>query len=50
MLVETSSASKITTQGNPYIFRISPPSWVEAADGQAAYRRDDYAEAGSRPL
>ncbi|HZZ61007.1 MAG TPA: ABC transporter substrate-binding protein [Roseiarcus sp.] len=31
MLVETSSASKITTQGNPYIFRISPPSWVEAA-------------------
>lgn len=31
MLVETSSASKITKQGNPYIFRISPPSWVEAA-------------------
>ena len=31
MLVETSSASKITRQGNPYIFRISPPSWVEAA-------------------
>jgi branched-chain amino acid transport system substrate-binding protein len=30
MLVETSSAGKITTQGNPYIFRISPPSWVEA--------------------
>ncbi len=30
MLVETSSASKITRQGNPYIFRISPPSWVEA--------------------
>jgi branched-chain amino acid transport system substrate-binding protein len=31
MLVETSSSSKITRQGNPYIFRISPPSWVEAA-------------------
>jgi len=30
MLVETSSSSKITTQGNPYVFRISPPSWVEA--------------------
>lgn len=31
MLVETSSSGKITKQGNPYIFRISPPSWVEAA-------------------
>jgi branched-chain amino acid transport system substrate-binding protein len=30
MLVETSSSSKITTSGNPYIFRISPPSEVEA--------------------
>ncbi len=30
MLVETSSSTKITRQGNPYIFRISPPSWVEA--------------------
>jgi len=30
MLVETSSSSKITKQGNPWIFRISPPSWVEA--------------------
>lgn len=30
MLVETSSSSKITQQGNPYVFRISPPSWVEA--------------------
>src|ERR671930_2074316 len=29
MLVETSSAGKITTSGNPYIFRISPPSSVE---------------------
>ncbi len=31
MLVETSSSSKITTAGNPYIFRIAPPSEVEAA-------------------
>jgi branched-chain amino acid transport system substrate-binding protein len=30
MLVETSSAGKITTSGNPYVFRISPPSAVEA--------------------
>src|SRR5436189_4514893 len=31
MLVETSSSGKITTSGNPYIFRISPPSSVEAS-------------------
>ena len=30
MVVETSSSGKITTSGNPYIFRISPPSAVEA--------------------
>jgi branched-chain amino acid transport system substrate-binding protein len=30
MLVETSSSGKITISGNPYIFRISPPSAVEA--------------------
>ncbi len=30
MLVETSSSGKITTSGNPYIFRISPPSALEA--------------------
>lgn len=30
MLVETSSSGKITTSGNPYVFRISPPSVVEA--------------------
>ena len=30
MLVETSSAGRITTSGNPYIFRISPPSAIEA--------------------
>jgi branched-chain amino acid transport system substrate-binding protein len=32
MVVETSSSSKITTSGNPYIFRISPPSSVEAEE------------------
>src|ERR1700755_3108660 len=30
MLVETSSSGKITTSGNPYVFRISPPSSLEA--------------------
>lgn len=31
MLVETSSSGKITTSGNPHVFRISPPSAIEAA-------------------
>jgi branched-chain amino acid transport system substrate-binding protein len=30
MLVETSSSDKITTIGNPFVFRISPPSSIEA--------------------
>jgi branched-chain amino acid transport system substrate-binding protein len=30
MLVETSSSGKITTSGNPFIFRISPTSQMEA--------------------
>src|SRR6185369_16619916 len=30
MVVETSSSGKITTSGNPYIFRISPTSQMEA--------------------
>ena len=30
MVVETSSSGKITTSGNPYIFRISPTSEMEA--------------------
>lgn len=30
LLVETSSSGKITTSGNPYVFRISPPSAMEA--------------------
>jgi branched-chain amino acid transport system substrate-binding protein len=31
LLVETSSSIKITKQGNPWVFRISPPSEMEAA-------------------
>jgi branched-chain amino acid transport system substrate-binding protein len=30
MVVETSSSGKITTSGNPYVFRISPTSQMEA--------------------
>jgi branched-chain amino acid transport system substrate-binding protein len=30
MVVETSSSEKITTQGNPWVFRISPTSEMEA--------------------
>ncbi|HEX7128130.1 MAG TPA: ABC transporter substrate-binding protein, partial [Thermodesulfobacteriota bacterium] len=30
MVVETSSSGKITKQGNPYVFRISPTSEMEA--------------------
>jgi branched-chain amino acid transport system substrate-binding protein len=30
MIVETASSSKVTTSGNPWIFRISPPSSLEA--------------------
>src|ERR671910_742366 len=30
MVVETSSSGKITTQGNPWVFRISPTSEMEA--------------------
>lgn len=32
MLVETSSADKITQLGNPYVFRISPTSGMEAVN------------------
>src|SRR6202035_5373127 len=31
MVVETSSSGKITTSGNPYVFRLSPPSSIEEA-------------------
>jgi len=39
MVVETSSASTITKRGNPWIFRISPPSEMEAL-GLAKYMKD----------
>jgi branched-chain amino acid transport system substrate-binding protein len=39
MVVETSSASTITKQGNPWIFRISPPSEMEAL-GLQKYLKD----------
>jgi branched-chain amino acid transport system substrate-binding protein len=41
MLVETSSSGKITTSGNPWIFRISPTSAMEAkvfADKLAVFK------------
>ncbi len=39
MVVETSSASNITKQGNPWVFRISPPSEMEAL-GLQRYLKD----------
>jgi branched-chain amino acid transport system substrate-binding protein len=39
MIVETSSAATITKRGNPWIFRISPPSEMEAL-GLAKYLKD----------
>ncbi len=39
MVVETSSASSITRRGNPWIFRISPPSEMEAL-GLEKYLKD----------
>ncbi len=39
MVVETSSAASITRRGNPWIFRISPPSEMEAL-GLAQYVDD----------
>ena len=47
MLVETSSSDRITVQGNPYVFRISPTSGMEAhafADrvGQLKIRKADF--------
>ena len=39
MVVETSSAASITRRGNPWIFRISPPSEMEAL-GLARYVDD----------
>jgi branched-chain amino acid transport system substrate-binding protein len=37
MLVETSSAASITTGGNPWVFRIAPPSTREAAGLEKYY-------------
>jgi branched-chain amino acid transport system substrate-binding protein len=39
MVVETSSAATITKRGNPWIFRISPPSEMEAL-GLSKYVKD----------
>jgi branched-chain amino acid transport system substrate-binding protein len=39
MVVETSSAATITKAGNPWIFRISPPSEMEAL-GLSKYMKD----------
>jgi branched-chain amino acid transport system substrate-binding protein len=39
MIVETSSAASITRRGNPWIFRISPPSEMEAL-GLQKYLKD----------
>ena len=39
MIVETSSAASITKRGNPWIFRISPPSEMEAL-GLEKYMKD----------
>src|SRR5256885_5449512 len=50
MLVETSSAGKITTSGNPYIFRISPPSAVEAVPFPKIFHKLTLRQAGLLPL
>src|SRR5262249_14708386 len=39
MVVETSSASTVTKRGNPWVFRISPPSEMEAL-GLEKYMKD----------
>src|SRR6266568_3337358 len=39
MVVETSSASTVTKRGNPWVFRISPPSEMEAV-GLEKYMKD----------
>jgi len=40
LLVETSSSIKITKQGNPWVFRISPPSEMEAAGLERVFGKD----------
>jgi branched-chain amino acid transport system substrate-binding protein len=39
MVLETSSAASVTKRGNPWVFRISPPSEMEAL-GLAKYLKD----------
>lgn len=45
MLVETSSSGKITTSGNPFIFRISPTSEMEARAFEPLVKRLDIKKA-----
>ena len=48
MVVETSSAATITKRGNPWVFRISPPSEMEAL-GLEKYLKDLGDQAGGLP-
>src|SRR4029078_4692775 len=41
VVVETSSSGKITTSGNPYIFRISPTSEMEAVAFTPLFKKMD---------
>ena len=45
MVVETSSSGKVTTSGNPYIFRISPTSAMEAVAFQPLIKKMDIKKA-----
>jgi branched-chain amino acid transport system substrate-binding protein len=45
MVVETSSSGKITTSGNPYVFRISPTSAMEAKAFQPLVKKMDIKKA-----
>src|SRR5262247_1678546 len=45
MLVETSSSGKITTSGNPYVFRISPTSEMEAKAFAPLFKKMDIKKA-----
>ena len=45
MLVETSSSGKITVSGNPYIFRISPTSEMEAKAFAPLFKKMDIKKA-----
>jgi branched-chain amino acid transport system substrate-binding protein len=45
LIVETSSSGKITTSGNPYVFRISPTSAMEAQNFQPLVKKLDIKKA-----